>query len=54
MGDMGNKIAPSLLCPFFMVAVVKDGGCEGASDGKKYEPIAGGKFELEFGKSFKS
>ena len=49
---MGHEMAPSLLGPFLMVAIIENGGCEGASDGEKYEPVAGGEFELESGKSW--
>ena len=49
---MRHQITPSLLGLFLVMAVVKDGGSEGASDGEEDEPIARGEFELESGESW--
>lgn len=49
---MRDEVAPSLLGPFSVVAIVQDGGGEGSSDGEEDEPVAGWELEAKVGHSY--
>ena len=45
--EVRNEVAPPFLSALFVMAVVEEGGGEGASDGNKDEPITRWKLEME-------
>lgn len=48
---MRDEVAPSLLGPFSVVAIIQDGGGEGSSNREEDEPVAGWELEAKVGHS---